>query len=242
MSCSFTEITEQKRLSQELVNQEIGKQKQLTQATIDGQEKERMEIGKELHDSVNQQLTTTRLYLEVIKEKVNGEMKDLITRSHENLVAVIGEIRTLSQSLVPPSLGDIGLVASIHELCDSIKRTHILEVDFTHRHFKEKKLPENFKLMLFRVTQEQVNNVIKHANANRIKIGLKSDAEFVTLTIIDDGVGFDLNNYKKGIGFKNMINRVSLFGGNVAKESSPGQGCVLTVHVPMPDTNQVINS
>lgn len=233
--CSFTDITEQKRLSKELVEQEIKKQKELTQATIDGQEKERMEIGKELHDSVNQQLTTTRLYLEVIKDKVNGEIKELIGRSHENLVAVIKEIRTLSQSLVPPSLGDIGLVASIQELCDSIRQTHILKVEFSHRHFNEKKLPDNFKLMLFRITQEQVNNVIKHAGAKLMKIKLQSDAEFVTLSINDDGVGFNVNNYQKGIGFKNMTNRVSLFNGRIEKESSPGNGCLLTVNVPMPN-------
>ncbi|MBL7746132.1 MAG: hypothetical protein JNM19_01785, partial [Chitinophagaceae bacterium] len=78
----------------------IQKQKQITQATIDAQEKERMLIGKELHDNISQHLTTSRLYLEVAKEKATGEMKDMISFSHKNLVTIIHEIRSLSQSLV----------------------------------------------------------------------------------------------------------------------------------------------
>jgi PAS domain S-box-containing protein len=232
--CSFTDITEQKRLAQELTSQEIQKQKQITQATIDGQEKERLEIGKELHDNISQHLTTTRLYLEVIKEKADGDIKDMLVRSHKNLVSIINEIRQLSQSLVPPSLGDIGLIESIQELAGSLKNAHTIPIDFYYRHFDETQLPENLKLMLFRVIQEQVNNIIRHANAHTIKIRLQSDAEYLTLIIADDGVGFDINNYKKGLGFKNIANRVSLFNGKVEKETAPGEGCILTVRVPVP--------
>lgn len=232
--CSFTDITEQKRLSQELIEQEVQKQRQITQATIDGQEKERLEIGKELHDNISQHLTTTRLYLEMVKDKAQGEVSEMITLSHKNLVSIINEIRSLSQSLVPPTLGDIGLVESIHDLCDSIKKANTIGIDFYCRHFDEQLLPENLKLMLFRVTQEQVNNVIRHANATRLEIRLESDAEFITLSINDNGQGFDVQNYKKGLGFKNIANRVGLFNGKVDKESSPGSGCTLTVHVPVP--------
>lgn len=77
--CSFADITEQKRLASELIEQEIQKQKQITQATIDAQEKERREIGKELHDNINQHLNTTRLYLEVAKEKASGEVLEMIS-------------------------------------------------------------------------------------------------------------------------------------------------------------------
>ena len=239
--CSFTDITDQKKLSQELIEQEIQKQKQITQATIDGQEKERLEIGKELHDNISQHLTTTRLYLEIVKEKAEGEVKEMVDLSHKNLVSIINEIRGLSQSLVPPTLGDIGLVESIHDLCDSIKKANTIDVDFYCRHFNEEGLADNLKLMLFRVTQEQVNNVIRHASASRLEIRLESDAEFITLFITDNGRGFDVLKYKKGLGFKNIANRVGLFNGKVDKESSPGTGCTLTVHIPIPgqdvDTN-----
>ena len=79
--------------------------------------------------------------------------------------------------------------------------------------------------MLFRIIQEQVNNIVRHAGADNMNIRLQSDAEFIILTITDDGKGFDPANYKKGLGFKNIANRVSLFNGKVEIESAPGKGC-----------------
>lgn len=231
--CSFTDITEQKRLSKELVEQEVQKNKLITQATIDGQEKERLEIGKELHDNINQHLTTTRLYMEVAREKASGEVLDLINQSHKTLAGIINQIRLLSQSLVPPTLGDLGLVESIHELCDSLKRAHKFNIDFFFRHFSEETMPENLKLMLFRITQEQVNNIIRHAEADSIQIKLQSDAEYIILSISDNGKGFDLTNYKKGLGFSNITNRAGLFNGKVEIDATPGKGCSLTVVVPL---------
>ncbi len=230
---SFTDITEQKRLSQELIEQEIHKQKLLTQATIDGQEKERREIGKELHDNINQHLTTTRLYLEVAKEKASGEVLEMIRLAHKNLAAIITEIRQLSQSLVPPTLGDLGLVESVYDLSDSLKRAHTFQIEFLHRHFNEEELPGNLKLMLFRIIQEQVNNIVRHANANSIQIRLQSDAEYIILSIVDDGKGFDTTNFRKGLGLSNISNRAGLFNGKVEIEAAPGQGCVLSVIIPL---------
>ena len=231
--CSFADITEQKRLSKELFEQEVQKQKQLTQATIDGQEKERQEIGKELHDNINQHLTTTRLYMEIAREKASGEVLDMINNSHKTLVGIINEIRLLSQSLVPPTLGDLGLVESIQELCDSLKRAHKFTIDFFFRYFSEEQLPDNLKLMLFRIIQEQVNNIVRHAQAGSIQIKLQSDAENIILTIADNGKGFDPANNIKGQGFKNISNRAGLFNGKADIESAPGKGCTLSVIIPL---------
>jgi PAS domain S-box-containing protein len=233
--CSFADITEQRRLSQELVDQEIQRQKLLTQATIDGQEKERREIGKELHDNISQHLTTTRLYLEVAQEKtVSQEVREMIFHAHKELTEIINEIRKLSQSLVPPTLGDIGLVESVQDVCDSLKRTHTIGVDFHHRSFTEETIPDNMKLMLFRIIQEQINNIIRHAGASIIQIWLRGDAESLELLINDNGKGFDPSvNGKKGLGFTNIINRVGLFNGKVDLQSAPGKGCTVLVTVPL---------
>lgn len=228
-----SEKTTERNLSQELVEQEVHKQKQITQATIDGQEKERQQIGKELHDNINQHLTTTRLYLEVAKEKASGELKEMIELSHKNLVSIINEIRNLSQSLVPPTLGDLGLVESIQDLCDSLKRVHTFKIDFIYRYFNEQLLPDNLKLMLFRITQEQVNNIIRHAEADKMQIWLQLDAEHITLTIIDNGKGFNPATTKKGQGFNNIANRTALFNGKAEIEAMPGKGCSLTVVIPV---------
>lgn len=232
--CSFTDITEQRRFSQHLIEQEIQKQKLITQATIDGQEKERQEIGKELHDNINQHLTTTRLYLEVAREKTSGEVQEMINLAHKNLAEIVHEIRQISQSLVPPTLGDIGLIESIQDLCDLLKRTHSFAVEFQHRHFREDAIPDNMKLMIFRIIQEQVSNIIRHAQAQTITIRLQSDAEHIHFSIEDDGQGFDPQQHKKGMGLNNIINRAALFDGRVEIRSAPGKGCFVTVNIPLP--------
>jgi signal transduction histidine kinase len=181
---------------------------------------------------MNQHLNTTRLYLEVAKEKASGEVKEMITLSHKTLTDTINEIRLLSQSLVPPTLGDLGLVESVHDLCDALKRANTYSIDFYYRHFTEEGLPGNLRLILFRIIQEQINNIIRHANALHIHIKLQTDAEYIILTINDDGQGFDFASRKKRLGLRNITNRADLFNGKVEIETAPGKGCTLTVMIP----------
>jgi signal transduction histidine kinase len=231
---SFTDITEQRRLSRQLVEPEIQKQKQLAQATIDGQEKERREIGIELHDNISQYLTTTRLYLEVAKEKAEGEMLTMISQAHKGLLDMINEIRQLSQSLIPPSLSDIGLVESIQDLCTPLKNTHAFSINFQYHHFNEAFLPDNMKLMVYRIIQEQINNIIRHAHAGSIHINLKTDKGRLTLSVGDNGHGFDMKTIKRGHGFDNISNRADLFGGKLRIDAAPGKGCTIHVRIPLP--------
>jgi signal transduction histidine kinase len=216
---------------QQSVEQEMQMHKQLIQASIDRHEKERQEIGKELHDNINQHLTTNRLYLEMARDKVTGESFEIINLVHQGLSDIIKELRQLSQSLVPTALGDIGLIESVQEICNSLKRTHKGSINFFHRHFNEKQLSDNQKLMFFRIVQEQVNNILRHADADTIQIRLQSDAEYITLSVTDNGKGFDSSNYKKGFGLINIINRAGLFNGKVEVNTSPGKGCAITVFI-----------
>jgi signal transduction histidine kinase len=231
---ALTDISEQKKLSHELIGQEIQKQKLLTQATIDAQEKERLEIGKELHDNISQHLTTTRLYLEVARDRAGSDdLKEMIFHAHRELSDIIREIRKLSQSLVPPTLGDIGLVESVQDICDSLKRTHTFAIEFNHIYFSETGMPDNMKLMLFRIIQEQINNIIRHAGANTICINLGMRKGTIELAISDNGKGFDRATVgKKGLGLSNIINRAGLFNGKVDINSAPGRGCTIRVVVP----------
>ncbi len=231
--CSFADITDQKKLAQKLIDQEIQKQKQVTQATIDAQEKERREIGKELHDNINQHLNTTRLYLEVAKEKATGEVRDMLELAHKNMAGIINEIRHMSQSLVPPTLGDLGLVESVQDLCDSIRLAHTFSIEFQYRHFSEEGIPGNLRLMLFRIIQEKISNIIRHANATVVQIKLQSDAENIFLTVTDNGKGFDLSSIKEGLGLGNIRTRAALFNGKVEITTAPGKGCILSVVVPL---------
>lgn len=230
--CSFMDITEQKKMAQLLIEQEIQKQKQITQATIDAQEKERIEIGKELHDNINQHLNTTRLYLEVAKEKAGGEVLQMINLAHKNMAGIINEIRQLSQSLVPPTLGDLGLAESIQDLCDGLRRSHKFKIKFSRSHFEEDIIPDNLKLSLFRIIQEKISNIIRHSGATQISIKLQTDAESIFLTITDNGKGFDTQTAREGLGLSNIRTRVALFNGKMELKTAPGEGCVLLVTIP----------
>src|SRR6266487_938151 len=230
---TFTDITERKRLEQKLIRKEINKQKIITNATIEGQEKERKEIGKELHDNINQILTTTQLYLEIAKGTADENTLEMIQLSSKSVGNAINEIRKLSRSLTPPSLGDLGLVESVKDLCDSIKTTQIFDIRFYHKDFNEMGLPENLRLMLFRIVQEQVNNIIKYAEATTILIRLITDPDELMLVVSDNGKGFEPSEIKKGLGLNNIINRAELFHGKAEITSAPEQGCTIIVTVPI---------
>jgi PAS domain S-box-containing protein len=233
---SMQDITDKKELEKKLFKQEVDKQKLVAQAVVDAQEKERAEIGKELHDNVNQILSTAKLYLELAYTDDNSRL-DLISRSTNNISDAINEIRTISRSLVPPSIGDLGLIDSVQDLVENIKATRRLHVEFYYSGIIDDILDEKRKLMLFRIIQEQVNNVLKHASAKNLVIEMIADSEghAVDLTISDDGKGFELDKVrlKKGVGLSNIASRAQLFNGSVHIVTALGEGCKLKINVPI---------
>jgi PAS domain S-box-containing protein len=225
------DITERKMLEQQLLNRELNKQKLISAATIETQERERTEIGKELHDNVNQVLTTTKLYLDL--SMTNTELKDeLIGKSSRNIIYVINEIRQLSRSLMNPSLGDLGLLDAIKDLIESVNLTKKLKIVLEAKGSVEKVLSESEKLMLYRIVQEAVSNALKHSKASEVTIILKEQKQDISLQIKDDGVGFDVDNIKKGSGLKNIQNRVYLVDGSLQIDSKPGKGSTIWIKFP----------
>jgi PAS domain S-box-containing protein len=221
------DITERKKLEQELLNQ----QKAISQATINTQEKERAEISKELHDNVNQVLTTTKLYLDLAT--TNPELKDeLIAKSSKNVINAIAEIKQLSQSLMIPSLGDLGLADSIEDLIENINATKKITAVFLCEEIDENILNENQKLTLFRIVQEALNNIVRHAEATETIIELSIQKSIFKLIIKDNGKGFDPTSVKNGAGLNNIRNRVYLLNGNLTLDTQPGKGCTLVVQLP----------
>ena len=231
---SMQDITEKRGLEKKLLKQELDKQKLVAQAVVNAQEKERAEIGKELHDNVNQILSTAKLYLELARTE-EDERLDLINRSTDNISNAINEIRNISRSLVPPSVGDLGLIDSIQDLVENIRATKRLQVSFNYEGEIDELLDEKRKLMLFRIVQEQVNNVLRHSHATHLQILLNAAGNLIDLTISDDGQGFDMEKVKlkKGVGLSNIISRAELFNGKVAIKTAPGKGCLLNINVPI---------
>ena len=234
---SVTDITERKKLEQKLISEKINHQRQLTQATLDGQEAERREIGKELHDNIGQQLTTIKLFLDLASSTADESTHEMVSLALKGVGDIINEVRAMSRSLVPSTLQDLGLIESINELVDSISRTQVLRISFDHENFDEQLLPDNQKLTVFRIVQEQLNNIVKHAGAAHVSIRLSRKLRELVLDIRDDGKGFDPKKLKKGLGFINISNRAELFGGKKHVVSSPGKGCFLKVRFPLQHTS-----
>ena len=227
------DVTERIQLEEELNEQRLSRQKQITEAVIVAQEKERTEIGKELHDNVNQILGASNLYINTAM--TDDEMRqELLERSTELISSAINEIRKISKSLITPGLREIGLIESIEDIIDDMKMAKddmLIELDL--QNIAEDQIEDRRKLTLFRIVQEQLNNIVKHARATRVLIRLSVESAFIVLTIADNGIGFDVGRHRKGVGITNIISRTELFNGRVEIQSAPGEGCTLSVSLPM---------
>lgn len=228
-----SDVTERIQLEEELNEQRISKQKQITEAVILAQEKERTDIGKELHDNVNQILGASNLYINTAMTDEESR-QELLERSTELVSNAINEIRKISKSLITPGLREIGLIESIEDIIDDLKVAgDKLVIDLDLQNIAEEQIEDRRKLTLFRIVQEQLNNIIKHARASRVLIRLSVEQENIVLTVSDNGVGFDVIKHRRGVGITNIISRVEMFGGWVDIQSAPGEGCILTVGLPM---------
>ena len=223
---------ERKRTKEELAEQQIKQQKLITEVTIQAQEKEKNELGRELHDNINQILATVKIYLGVVKSGQNVP-EDLVGKCYEYVNEAMEEIRKLSHSLVTPSLGDISLKEALQQLVENINLLKGLQVQLlVDEKYNEQAKDKNKELMLYRIVQEQLNNITKYAQPKEAVISLKIDSGNLFLSVADNGVGFDTTQKSKGIGLKNISSRVEFHSGNMNIISAPGQGCTLEVYIP----------
>lgn len=215
-------------ISREKTSEEI-----IRMATIKGQEKERAQLGLELHDNINQILATANLYLDFAMPE-NPEKRDILLKSKEFISMAVNEIRKLSHTLLPPALEEFGLVMALNELVNPLSATSGLQIEKHWDTFREEGLEKEQKLTIYRIAQEQLNNIIKHANARKVDISLRliGNGDSIELTIKDDGDGFDQSEKRSGVGLRNIISRAGLFGGHVSVCSKPGDGCELKVVFP----------
>jgi two-component system sensor histidine kinase UhpB len=226
------DVTERIQLENELNEQRVNRQKQITEAVILAQEKERTEIGKELHDNVNQILGASNLYINTAM--TDEDMRqELLERSTELVSKAINEIRKISKSLITPGLREIGLIESIEDVIDDMKLARAdLAIELDLQNISEEQIEDRRKLTVFRIVQEQLNNIVKHARATRVLIRLSMEGANIVVTVADNGVGFDVSRHRKGVGITNIISRTELFNGKVEIQSQPGEGCTLSVSLP----------
>lgn len=229
---AIRDLTEKKKLEHQLLQEQEQKHKAVSQAGIVAQEAERSNISRELHDNVNQLLMSAKLFMNSAKTDP-GKADEHIEKAITYQMMAVEEIRKLSKSLNTSLVKVIGLGRSIDDIIINMKAFQQIETKFIYDQKLEKSLSEDHQLMIFRIIQEQTNNIIKYADAKNVSICLKEENSQVYLSITDDGKGFDSSVQSKGIGFINIYSRVDAFGGEVKLTTSPGRGCSLEIIFPL---------
>jgi len=205
-------------LSKKLVYQ----QQRFLTAFINGQEKERERIGKELHDNVGSRLGNfKRLFAKSYSNKKLNEEIDLICN----------DVRDLSHQITPSQIKLVGLPGAISDLISSYTNDNLV-INYNCYQFPEE-INESIATNLYRIVQETLNNISKHASASHIDIQLIGHEDSLTLTIEDNGKGFDRNRIKSGLGLKNIKSRVDKLRGNFLLDSSINRGTSVLITIPI---------
>lgn len=206
----------------------------ITQAIIKTQEDERSEMSGELHDNVLQLLAAAGIGINSIKKYLDQKYVNRVEESVLQLNKAIQEIRNISHRLSPAFIEN----SSLEEAFTSMLRALNPEGKLEHFiHFSDEaralQISHEAQLNLYRIMQEQLRNILKHAKAQKVEVTLTLERNKLKLIISDNGVGFDLHGVKKGIGLANMKRRALLFAGSFQVVSAPGAGCVVQVELPL---------
>lgn len=209
-------------------------QLQSMQSLIDGQESERERIAQELHDSLGGLLSTIKLRFDKLMHDQNITEKEDFTKLHNLIDAACGEVRSISNDLKPGSLEKLGLLEAIKDLLNRYKLEQGPEIIFQYFGFNYPgSIDSNVALNIYRVIQELVNNAIKHADCKEIFVQISKTINEMTITVEDDGSGFDSETVKKGMGLENIRSRVNYLRGEFNIESSDNQGTLFLIQIPL---------
>jgi signal transduction histidine kinase len=221
---------------QKEIDRHTSAQEQLRfQAVIEAEERERKRIASDLHDGVGQTMSAAKINLSMLQAELVLETEDQRS-TMEKIVALVDEscreVRSVSHNMMPNTLLKSGLASAIRNFINQIDR-RILRVDF-YSEGLDAPLRSNYEVVLYRVVQECVNNVIKHSAASTLHISLIKDEEGISVTIEDNGKGFDTSKTENfdGIGLKNIQSRINYLKGTVEWNSTIGRGTAVVINIP----------
>lgn len=233
---AMQDITERKQaqnqfeaMKRSLMNQKVQEQKKITRAILNAQEKERRHMGEELHDNINQMLAGTKLYLSVVGNG-NTQLKEAIKYPIQLIDDTMNEIRLLTKRSTTPKQ-NINLKELIHSLLEALDKNTGIKTSFDYNVASDFN-DDDLKLNIYRILQEQTNNIMKHAEAVNVSITLETKSNVIYVEVKDDGKGFKVNKKSEGIGLANIVNRAESFNGKVLIQSAPGKGCKLELTIP----------
>jgi signal transduction histidine kinase len=192
---------------------------------VEGQEKERKRIAKELHDGLGVLLSSAKMHFTTIQVKI-PENKSLIDKATQLLEQASGDVRRISQNMMPGLLTKFGLFEAVEDLFEQVDAMEKIQAR-VNIEGEERRLNENTEIMLYRIIQEMVNNTLKHAEAKTINLEIHISPEKLDIRYTDDGKGFDLKeklSSQTTLGMTNIKSRVKFLGGELDASSEPGKG------------------
>ncbi len=199
-------------------NQEDNNRTMANRLLVNGMENERRRLSRELHDGVGPYLTSLKYYIEnnVENELEKTEMKKIVDET-------ISEIRSMSNALMPASIDDFGIGVTLTNYIENLNRSTSINIVYEDLTLQENSNITNHQAInLFRISQELLNNSLKHSKAKNIRITLSEFDEFISLFYFDDGIGFDINTVKLGSGITNIKERVDICNGKITINALPG--------------------
>lgn len=222
-------------IAHDITEQRVAEERALS-AIIEGEERERQRIAKELHDGLGQYLSASNMNLKSVFEDLDAIPESLETTFQTGLKFLdhaISETRNISQNLMPKAIQDYGLELAAESLISHLRNTHNIKF-YLYTNLNDLELTEKIQINLYRILQEAINNAIRHGKPNKIEVQLVYSKDEILMTIEDDGNGFDINNISgNGIGIRSMKTRVGAMSANLDIVSKPGKGTIISVVVPV---------
>jgi two-component system sensor histidine kinase UhpB len=195
------------------------------------QEEERKRVARDLHDEVNQALTAILLRLEALAQIAPPRLRDELTETKGLANQAMEELLQLARQLRPTALDDHGLLPALEEQLRRFKAQHGIDTTLTTEGSLDDLRGEQ-QLVLYRVTQEALNNVARHSGAERVSVEIARDDGHVELAVADDGAGFEVGREDRGLGLDGMAERARLVDGDFEVEAAPGRGTTLRLRMP----------
>jgi two-component system sensor histidine kinase UhpB len=195
------------------------------------QEEERKRVARDLHDEVNQALTAILLRLEALTQIAPPRLRDELAETKGLANQAMGELLQLARQLRPTALDDHGLLPAIEEQLRRFKAQHGINTRLTANGALDD-LGNDQQLVLYRVTQEALNNIARHSRAENVEVGISRQDGTVSLEVSDDGMGFELDSEDRGLGLDGMAERARLVDGEFDIDTRPGRGTTLRLRVP----------
>ena len=240
----ITEMKEAKMRSREINREKIEKrvreQQYRSVLILEGQEEERKRLSRELHDGIGQMLTALKLSLESITPSSSTHTKNRLEETRELMKKILREVRRVSFNLTPSSLSDFGIVPAVKQFCKEVSELSTTQVVFENKTRFINRLENHVENNLYRIVQEAVNNAIKYARANTIRVTFEHNTNSLNILIEDDGKGFDHEKLKRngyfrqaGHGIFNMKERAAFINGSFDLKTKPNQGTKVSINLPL---------